>query len=260
MPEDLRRVRERLLSSERVVVLTGAGVSAESGVPIFRGEGGLWRDFRPEDLATPQAFKRDPVLVWEWYDWRRERIASARPNPAHYAIAEIEKRLSGGTARAAKTGKKRARHGGPPGKSFTLITQNVDGLHSLAGSVNILEIHGSIWRVRCLGCGRETVNRDVPIKILPHCACGGVLRPAVVWFGETLPQAVIEAAFGASSGADFMLVAGTSGVVEPAASLALRAKERGAFVAEINTGRTPLSGMADATLHGKAGEILPGLL
>lgn len=270
--QDAGKVRNRLWASERVVILTGAGVSAESGVPTFRGEGGLWRDFRPEDLATPEAFQRDPVLVWEWYDWRRGKISSVRPNAAHFAIAEIEKRLVSGSAGGAEgaggaggsSAGKRARGGvsgkALPDKRFTLITQNVDGLHSLAGSHNVLEIHGSIWRVRCVECHAESVNRDVPIKIPPRCPCKGILRPAVVWFGEMLPEPVIEAAFEASSKADFMLVAGTSGVVQPAASLALRAKEAGAFSVEVNTEKTPLSPAMDVTLAGKAAEIIPGLL
>jgi len=236
--ERLDEVRERLKTSASVVVMTGAGVGAESGVPTFRGHGGLWKSFRAEELATPEAFARDPALVWEWYDWRRSKIASVEPNPAHYAIAEMEK------AHAA----------------FTLITQNVDGLHARAGSANVIELHGSIWRVRCLECGRAVVNTDVPIAILPRCECGGVLRPGVVWFGEPLSEEVISAALDACDGAEFMLVAGTSGVVQPAASLAGRARSAGAFVIEVNTETTPLSSGMDAVLEGRAGDILPRLL
>lgn len=235
---ELETIRERLASARSPVALTGAGVSAESGVPTFRGPGGLWRDFRPEDLATPEAFERDPALVWEWYDWRRSLIAGIRPNPAHYALAGIERR----------------------NPAFTLITQNVDGLHQASGSRNALEIHGSIWTVRCVECGTSSENRDVPIKILPRCGCGGLLRPGVVWFGETLPEGLLYRAFEAASGADCMLVIGTSGVVQPAASLAARAKDAGAFVVEINPERTPLSGRMDAVLTGKAGEMVPRLL
>ena len=220
------------------MVLTGAGVSAESGVPTFRGAEGLWRNFNPQELATPEAFEADPRLVWEWYDWRRSIIAGIRPNPAHYALAELERRSPG----------------------FTLITQNVDGLHGAAGSRNVLEIHGSIWTVRCVECGNSSENRDVPIKILPRCSCGGLLRPGVVWFGESLPEEVLYRAFEAASSADCMLVIGTSGIVQPAASLAARAKGAGAFVAEINPEATPLSDIMDARLPGKAAELMPRLV
>lgn len=234
----LEKIKEKLMRSASTVVLTGAGISAESGVPTFRGKEGLWRSFRPEDLATPEAFRRDPVLVWEWYDWRRSRISKIKPNRAHYALAEIEKSF----------------------RDFTLITQNVDGLHALAGSRNIIELHGSIWRVRCTECGTVSENRDVPIKILPRCPCGGLLRPDVIWFGEKLPEKMIEKAFEASTNADFMMVIGTSGIVQPAASLAFRAKENGAFLVEINPEATPLSGIMDVRIQGSAGETLPELV
>lgn len=228
-------VRTRLESARSPVALTGAGVSAESGVPTFRGADGLWKSFRPEELATPEAFERDPFLVWEWYDWRRGLVASVRPNPAHYALAGLE-------------GKNPA---------FTLITQNVDGLHNLAGSRNVLSLHGSIWTVRCVECGYSSENREVPIRILPRCPCGGVLRPWVVWFGEPLPEDVIEKAFEASALSDFMMVVGTSGVVQPAASLAMRAKRAGAFLVEINPEPGAMADEMDVVLKGKAGEILP---
>lgn len=252
---DSRYVRERLAASRSPVALTGAGISAESGVPVFRGDGGLWRSFRPEELATPQAFKKDPALVWEWYDWRRAKLASAEPNKAHYALAELEKRFLEGTGKAPKQG------GASQGRrGFTLVTQNVDGLHFKSGSRNVIELHGSIWRVRCLKCNAVSRNTDVPIKILPRCGCGGVLRPDVVWFGEVLAEDITGRAFDAAGQADFMMVIGTSGVVQPAASLAVRAKEAGAFLVEINTETTPLSGIMDAKLSGKAGDIVPGLL
>ncbi len=231
-------VKERLHNSKIVTVLTGAGISAESGVPTFRGKDGIWRNFRAEELATPEAFKEHPRLVWEWYDWRRKIIAPLKPNPAHFAIAEIERRV----------------------KEFTLITQNVDGLHLIAGSRNVIELHGNIWRLRCVACGKVSVNRDVPIKILPFCKCGGLLRPDVVWFGEMLPDYTLTKAFVASDNCDIMFVIGTSGVVQPAASMALRAKDEGAFIVEINIGKTSLSASVDAALMGKAGEILPQLL
>ena len=233
----IEEVRERLLDSPSTVVLTGAGVSAESGVPTFRGSEGLWNNFRAEDLATPQAFARDPALVWQWYCWRRSKLGGLRPNPAHYALRELEERSSG----------------------FTLITQNVDGLHKLAGSAEILELHGNIWRTRCTGCKRVEERRD-DFKGIPYCECGAMLRPDIVWFGESLPEGTLTRAIEAVDGAKVMMVAGTSSVVQPAASLALRAGENGAYLIEINPEQTPLSGAVDACLTGPAGEILPQLL
>ena len=238
MQTQIEKLKERLQQARSLTVLTGAGVSAESGVPTFRGADGLWRSRDPQELATPEAFEEDPALVWEWYDWRRSIISKIQPNPAHYAIAELEKRYT----------------------EFTLITQNVDGLHLLAGSRKVIELHGSIWTVKCVECGNSSENREVPIKILPRCSCGGLLRPSVVWFGESLPEGSLFRAFEASSNAEVMLVVGTSGVVQPAASLALRAKGAGAFVAEINPEATVLSGSLDMRLSGKAGELMPTLL
>ena len=221
-----------------VAVLTGAGVSAESGVPTFRGEGGLWRNFRPEQLATPEAFRRDPALVWEWYGWRRGLIGSCAPNAAHETLAEMEDALPG----------------------FTLITQNVDGLHQAAGSHNVLELHGNIWRTRCPGCGRVTENRQVPLpETPPRCStCGALLRPDVVWFGESLPLEVLDAAWTAAARCRLMLVVGTSAVVQPAASLPLVALRSGARLIEINPAETPLSSHAHDVLRGPAAEVLPG--
>ncbi|MBI5521841.1 MAG: NAD-dependent deacylase [Desulfarculus sp.] len=239
MPDDLERARARLAQARRVAALCGAGVSAESGVPTFRGPGGLWENHRPEDLATPQAFGRDPVLVWRWYQWRRELISRCQPNPAHLALAELERRLA----------------------EFTLITQNVDGLHSLAGSRAPLEIHGSLWRLRCLGCGDEREDRRLDLPDLPRCgACGGLLRPGVVWFGENLDHDLLERAWQAAEACQVMLVIGTSAVVQPAASLACTAKRAGAFVVEVNLEATPNTGQVDVSLLGRAGDILPLLL
>lgn len=232
-------IKGRLKDARRVVCLTGAGVSAESGVPTFRGAGGLWSGHKATDLATPAAFERDPKLVWEFYDFRRRNLASIEPNPAHYALA-----------RFAEENK----------KEFTLITQNVDGLHALAGSRDLLELHGNIWRVRCLECGVISDNRDVPIAILPYCECGGLLRPDIVWFGEALPEVVFASAFEASRRADIIFVVGTSGVVEPAASLARLTKEGGGFTVEINPEPTPLSSMMDMVVNEKAGEFLPTVM
>src|SRR3954467_2737442 len=202
-----------LRSASSIAVLTGAGISAESGIPTFRGPGGLWREYRPEDLATPQAFARDPKLVWEWYDWRRGIIAKAVPNAAHHALVKLEIRIP----------------------RFTLITQNVDGLHDLAGNGKILKLHGDIWRMRCTECGANFPNRRVPLpKIPPHCACGGLARPGVVWFGEPLPEGMMREAEHAVGAAEVLLVIGTSAVVYPAASLIPYAKQAGAKVIEIN--------------------------
>jgi len=229
-------VRSWLAEAGSVVVLTGAGVSAESGVPTFRGDAGLWKQYRPEDLATPEAFRRNPKLVWEWYDWRRCRIAEAAPNPAHYALAALEARKPG----------------------FTLVTQNVDGLHDVAGSNRILKLHGDIWLVRCLNCGSENVDRRAPLpEIPPRCPCGGMLRPGVVWFGEMLPRDILAEAEKAALGAGVLLFAGTSAVVYPAAGLIQVALSARAKVVEVNLEATPYSGFVDVSLRGKAGEILP---
>jgi NAD-dependent protein deacetylase/lipoamidase len=233
------KLQERLARARRVTVLTGAGVSAESGVPTFRGSDGLWRRYRAEDLATPEAFRRDPVLVWEWYDWRRQLIAKCRPNPAHHAIAALEGRI----------------------QDFLLITQNVDGLHRKAGSRRMVELHGNLWRVRCLDEERVTECHEVPLRLIPpRCACGGLLRPDVVWFGEGLPQDAIRGAFEAAESCDVMLVVGTSALVQPAASLPRVGKEHGAYLVEVNLEPTPLTALADEAHHGKAGELLPRLL
>lgn len=219
-----------------VTVLTGAGISAESGVPTFRGEDGLWKNYRAEELATPQAFSANPTLVWEWYDWRRGVIAGKEPNPAHYAITDLENIF----------------------ERFLLITQNVDGLHRRAGTKNLVELHGYIFGVRCVAEGKTKENLDVPLRAIPpRCDCGAMLRPDIVWFGEALPEHALAAALGASRACDLMLVVGTSAVVQPAASMPLLAKQSGAFVMEINPDPTPITPYVDLTLQGKAGELLP---
>ncbi len=238
MAADLREalVRLGLGRDTYVTVLTGAGVSAESGVPTFRGEEGLWKNYRAEDLATPQAFADDPRLVWEWYDWRRGVIAGKRPNPAHYAITDLENLF----------------------EKFLLITQNVDGLHRRAGTRRLVELHGYIFGMRCVREGKVEENLDVPLaSIPPMCGCGALLRPDVVWFGEALPAQALEAALRASRECDLMLVVGTSAVVQPAASMPLLARRAGALVVEINPDPTPLSPHVDLVLQGKAGELLP---
>ena len=231
--------REWLAQAASVAALTGAGISAESGIPTFRGAGGLWKNYRPEDLATPEAFARDPRLVWEWYNWRRELIAQAAPNPAHLALVQLEIRKPG----------------------FTLITQNVDGLHDRAGSGRILKLHGDIWRMRCTVCGANWPDRRVPLpKIPPHCNCGGLARPGVVWFGEALPDGMLQEAEHAAASDQVFLVIGTSAVVYPAAGLVPYARRSGAKVIEINPEVTPFSGMVDCALQGPAGDLLPKLL
>jgi NAD-dependent deacetylase len=234
---ELPRLIGILNKTKRVAVLTGAGISAESGIPTFRGEEGLWKTYRAEELATLSAFLRDPSLVWEWYDWRRGIIDSKDFNPGHEVLARWEKLFP----------------------MFHVITQNIDGLHQKAGSYNILELHGNIWKLRCTE--EETVTEDhtAPLgKIPPHCSnCGALLRPHVVWFGESLDASILQSAFALSSSCEIMFVVGTSAVVQPAASLPLSAAERGATVVEINPDPTPITPYVDFSFRGKAGEILP---
>jgi NAD-dependent deacetylase len=234
---DLIRV---LRAARHIAVLTGAGVSAESGIPTFReAQVGLWAQYRPEDLATPEAFTRNPKLVWDWYAWRGEIVRGAQPNPGHYALAEMQQHVS----------------------KFSLITQNVDGFHQLAGSTDVIELHGNIMRIKC---AQENVVIDQwaeSNETPPHCPrCGAHLRPDVVWFGELLPPAALEAAAQAANACDVFFSIGTSGLVEPAASLARVALNHGAAVVEINPTITPLTSRATFVLQGASGEILPALI
>ena len=235
----MQRIREWLRDAPSVAVLTGAGISAESGIPTFRGPDGLWRRHRPEDLATPEAFARDPKLVWEWYDWRRGLISQAEPNAAHRALSEFERRAP----------------------LFTVITQNVDGLHDRAGSRRLLKVHGDIWNLRCTRCGKERHDPRPSIPDLPPlCSCGAIERPGVVWFGESLPPEVWSRSEQAARDAHVFFVIGTSAVVYPAAGLAALAKSAGAKIVEINVAETPVSSFVDASLRGPAAQLLPELL
>jgi NAD-dependent deacetylase len=225
----------RIARARHLAVLTGAGVSAESGIPTFRGAGGLWRGRDPMSLATPQAFAADPELVWAFYNWRRGLVSAAQPNPAHLALAALQDRVP----------------------RLTLITQNVDRLHQRAGSRDVLELHGNLFDVRCTGCRQVEDRAGESLPALPSCsACGSLLRPAVVWFGEDLPPGVWAAAEAAVDQADLLLVVGTSAVVYPAAALA----NAGCPVIEVNLQPTPISAGVTLPLVGKAGEILPQLV
>jgi len=233
-----------LRSASRVAVLTGAGVSAESGVPTFReAQTGLWAQYSPNDLATPEAFQRDPRLVWEWYAQRRERVAQVQPNPGHRALADLETRLAQRSAQ------------------FTLITQNVDSLHQRAGSRNVIELHGNIARVKCSREDRVVASWLPSLQVPPPCPhCGAPLRPDVVWFGEDLPREAILTAQRAARQSDIFFSVGTSGVFEPAASLPFIALQHRATVVEINPESTPLTPQATYVLAGPSGAVLPELV
>lgn len=231
-------VIEILRDAKNVLVLTGSGVSAESGVPTFReAQNGLWAEFDPQELATPEAFLQDPVLVWRWYRWRRKRVAKAEPNPGHFALAALEDQVP----------------------AMTLITQNVDGLHQRAGSQHVTEFHGNLFATRCFIKG--TLEDDDPNSEDPRCRrCGGHLRPGVVWFGEAIPKLALKVATEAADECNAFLSIGTSSLVWPAASFAAAAAQRGATVIEINTAPTPLSSHCDFALQGASGELLPELV
>ena len=268
MPDPVPLARNLLADARRIVILTGAGVSQESGVPTFRGAEGLWRSFRPEELATPEAFARDPRLVWSWYGWRRQRVAPCRPNAAHGAIARLAATRDG----------------------VTLVTQNVDGLHELAAreagaaGASILALHGSLFGTRCTHCDyhrvepRDTLAEaadmdaartddartdaartdDAPPPTCPRC--GALLRPDVVWFGESLDPEILGAAWRAAEEADVCLVVGTSGVVQPAASLAAVTRRGGGSVIEVNPEPTPITALAAVSVRASAAVAVPTLL
>jgi NAD-dependent deacetylase len=230
----------RLRAAQRVAVLTGAGISAESGVPTFRdAQTGLWSKFKPEELATPEAFRRNPKLVWEWYALRRARVAEVSPNPGHFALAELERRVP----------------------EFLLATQNVDGLHQRAGTRRLVELHGNITRTKCFDENVVVEQWADTGEVPPRCPrCGGLLRPDVVWFTEMLPEGAFESALTASRRCEIFFSVGTSSAVYPAASLPLEAADAGAIVVEINPEQTPLTRRADFFLQGPSGRILPRLM
>jgi NAD-dependent deacetylase len=241
----IRAAAAALAAASRVAVLTGAGVSAESGVPTFRASDGLWEGHRIEDVASPDGFRRDPKLVWEFYNGRRANVARVRPNPGHAALADLEARY---------------------GDGFTLVTQNVDGLHQTAGNRNVLEVHGSLYRTRCTECGAVRDRGLDPLAHMPTCElCGGLLRPDIVWFGEMLPDDIWERAVAAVEACDVFLVVGTSAVVHPAAGLINLARRRadylsrgeGATVIEVNLTPTVASEAAHIGLYGPSGQTLP---
>jgi NAD-dependent deacetylase len=242
MSAEFDRAAGFLRTATRVAVLTGAGVSAESGVPTFRASDGLWEGHAIEDVATPAGFRRDPLLVWKFYNGRRANVGKVKPNPGHLALAAMERRW---------------------GDGFTLITQNVDGLHFAAGNRNVLELHGSLYRTRCAGCGEIKDRGLEPLGDLPTCpACTGPLRPDIVWFTEPLPGDVLRKAERAAETCDVLLVVGTSAVVYPAAGVIPIAKNRRkpAAVVECNLTQTEASGLADVGLYGPSGETLPKLI
>jgi NAD-dependent deacetylase len=230
---------ERLATSRRVVALTGAGVSAESGVPTFReAQTGLWSRFRPEELATVEAFEDDPDNVWAWYEWRRDLVERVEPNAGHRALAQMETLLA----------------------ELVIVTQNVDGLHHRAGSRNLIEFHGNLFDNRCLSCGETATDVPRPCPAPRRCrACGGLVRPGVVWFGEAIPAGPLERAFAAAGACDVFMSIGTSSLVYPAAGLASRARQAGTILVEINPEPTDLTRHADFALAGPSGQVLPAL-
>ena len=229
-------IKAQLKNIRSISVLTGAGISAESGLITFRGKDGIWEKFDPDEVATPAAFKKDPVKVWKFHDDLCCAISDSEPNPAHETLAEMEKHFD----------------------DFTLITQNIDNYHQDAGSKNVLELHGNAWRVKCLKEGTVRPDRDVPKKDLPpYCSCGGMLRPDVVWFNEPLDRDILEKAFNTVSRTQLLLVVGTSVVIQPAAMLPYIAHQQGAMILEFNLEPTPITHLATYSFFGKAGETLP---
>lgn len=228
-----------LKNCKSLFVLTGAGVSKESGIPTFRDAlEGLWANYNPEQLATPEGFRKNPSLVWQWYDSRRQKVKDVVPNPGHFALAELQKMVP----------------------EFFLCTQNVDGLHIRAGSSDVVEIHGSISRFKCFDNGHVQTEVPYDLKDPPLCECGSLVRPDVVWFNEPMPEKLLKQSFAAAERADVALVVGTSGLVYPAASLPFHAKQAGAKIIEVNPNRTELTDSCDLFLAGPSGEVLPQLV
>lgn len=235
---EMNLVKERLAGAREILVITGAGISAESGIKTFRGEGGWWRSHKAEELATLKAFKNDPEKIWKWYDERRQNVAGAKPNRAHKTLAQWEKE----------------------GKNVFIITQNVDDLHERAGSSQVVHIHGFIWEVRCMIDGKVFTNKDVPLKTIPpRCPeCGGLLRPNIVWFDEELPYAEVDRIedYFKKKNTDIVLSIGTESTFDYIREYALRAQDRGALLVEVNPDKTKLTPATDVHLAGRAGEIL----
>ena len=225
-----------LKDKKSLFVLTGAGISADSNIPTFRGKNGLWKNYRATDLATPEAFTRDPELVWEWYHWRQSIIHKTDPNKGHITLAEFARMLP----------------------SYLLLTQNVDNLHQRAGSEKILEIHGNIFRARCTACNLS-VDHSLEPK-LPKCSCGALLRPDVVWFGEPVPTDVLNSSLSFIDKCDMIMTIGTSALVQPAASLPVYGKNLGKKLIEINPDPTPISSLCDFVMRDRAAEVLPKIL
>lgn len=230
-------ISDDIKNAEKIVFVTGAGISQESGIPTFRGKDGLWRKYDPMKLATIDAFYEDPKLVWEWYEERRQNILNASPNPGHVSIAELEKY-----------------------KTVSVLTQNIDGLHQRAGSSNVYELHGSIITIKCTVCDFKDKITSGFFQLPPLCKCGNILRPDVVWFGEALPQDVWDAAMVQASSCDVMIVVGTSLAVSPANLLPVYAKQNGAILVEINVEQTHMSQEMDLSLRTSAAKSLPGLV
>ncbi len=242
MEQELRRLAERIISARVIAVLTGAGASKESGIPTFRDKDGLWSQYDMERFASLDGLLADPRSVWKWYRDRYLEAKKAQPNAGHRALAEIEALLRN------------------RGKDFAVITQNIDGLHQKAGSENVIEIHGSLYRAKCMECGKtyamdDVINGQLP----PYCECGGLIRPDVVFFGEPLPEREMEQAIYYAQNADVFITAGTSAVVYPAASLPYIAKDAGSVLVEVNVEDTPLTPLCDFVLRGRFGEVLPRL-
>ena len=237
---EITKAYELVNEADKITVLSGAGISAESGIPTFRGDGGLWNNYRPEELATPKAFFENPEIVWQWYDWRRSLMKKAEPNAGHFALTELQRQK----------------------KDFNLITQNVDGLHQKAGTQDLIEIHGNLWEMRCTSCNRIEKSYEVPLPVIPpKCsACGEMMRPNIVWFGEIIPIQIIDRCIIAIEECDLLLIVGTSGMVEPAASFGIMAKKKEIPVIELNLDHTPNTGLYDISIRAKSGEILPLLV